>query len=116
MRKKTSDSTSIGTVTGKFIGMSYGVLLLSWLGATVFFAFIYFLLSYFPGNGPDVGVGALERFLNALYFSVITATSTGYGDIVPLGFSRLFAALQSMSSLILLALFVAKFSSRRQEV
>jgi len=51
-----------------------------------------------------------------VYFSVITATGTGYGDIVPLGLSRVFAAIESFSGLLLLAVFVSKLLSRRQDI
>ena len=88
-----------------------------WGGSMVFFALIYTTLSYFPGNGP-VGIddsSVVFRFLNSLYYSIITATNTGYGDIVPLGYSRIFAALQSIIELFLFALFVAKLVSNRQD-
>lgn len=72
------------------------------------------MLSYFPGNGPAGLEGSLvSRFANSLYYSVITATNTGYGDIVPLGYSRIFAALQSVTELFLFALFVSKLVSQR---
>ena len=82
----------------------------------LFFALSYLFLSYFPGHGPSGIEGdLLERLGSSLYYSVITATNTGYGDIVPLGASRALAAIQSISELFLFALFVSKLVSRRQE-
>ncbi len=101
------------------LSLSYVSFFLLWVASTFLFAFFYFFLSYVDGNGPAalVAIGnPVARFLNALYFSAITATSTGYGDIVPAGISKAFAALQSMSSIIILALFVAKFASSKQEI
>ena len=81
------------------------------------FACIYTMLSYVPGHGPTGLDGSLlTRFANSLYYSTITATNTGYGDIVPIGYSRFFAALQSFVELFLFALFVSKLVSSRQDV
>ena len=51
-----------------------------------------------------------------MYFSVITATGTGYGDVVPVGYSRIFASLESFSGLMLLSVFVSKLLSHRQDL
>ncbi|MDP4982321.1 pentapeptide repeat-containing protein [Pseudoalteromonas tunicata] len=48
-------------------------------------------------------------FLNCLYFSVVTFTTLGYGDITPLGFSRLIAAIEAFCGSFTLALFVVVF-------
>jgi hypothetical protein len=99
---------------------SYGSLFIIWCNFTIFFALLYFLFStYAPGHGAIV-LTAIEnpwiRLANGLYYSIITATSTGYGDIVPEGFSKVFAAIQSTFSLFLFAAFVTKLISYRQEV
>ncbi|MDF1881807.1 pentapeptide repeat-containing protein [Sulfurimonas sp. MAG313] len=49
------------------------------------------------------------HFFNALYFSVVTFTTLGYGDISPLGFSRLIAATEAFIGSFTLALFVVVF-------
>ena len=96
--------------------LSYSTLLSLWASSMLFFALSYLFLSYFPGHGPSGIEGdLLERLGSSLYYSVITATNTGYGDIVPLGASRALAAIQSISELFLFALFVSKLVSRRQE-
>ena len=48
-------------------------------------------------------------FLDCLYFSVITFTTLGYGNIVPTEFSRLIAALEAFCGSFILALFVVVF-------
>jgi hypothetical protein len=74
----------------------------------------------------SIGVGALiahERSLSvdlsglvsAMYFSAVTATSVGYGDIVPIGFARVLAIGEGIAGLILFGCVVSKFVSRRQE-
>jgi potassium channel LctB len=62
------------------------------------------------------GVGTdLRGLLSAVYFSAVTATSVGYGDIVPAGAARVLAIGESIAGLILFGCVVSKFVSRRQE-
>ncbi|MDH5436229.1 MAG: potassium channel family protein, partial [Gammaproteobacteria bacterium] len=56
-----------------------------------------------------------RSFIDCLYFSVVTFTTLGYGDIVPLGLTRLFAASEAFIGGFAMALFVvivAKKTSR----
>ncbi|MCZ6634379.1 MAG: pentapeptide repeat-containing protein [bacterium] len=48
----------------------------------------------------------IKIFGYALYFSVVTFTTLGYGDISPIGFSRPFAALEAFNGIILNTLFM----------
>jgi hypothetical protein len=65
-------------------------------------------------GGAGVGTGGWG-LVSAMYFSAVTATSVGYGDIVPTGIARLLAVAESMAGLILFGCVVSKFVSRRQE-
>ena len=98
--------------------LSYGAILGLWFVNILIFASIYVLLSRVPGNGPAAAsdLHPIQSFWDILYFSIITATSTGYGDIVPVGLSRAFAAIESFSGILLFALFVSKLLSRRQDI
>ncbi len=51
----------------------------------------------------------LNALLNSLYFSVVTFTTLGYGDITPIGVSRLVAACEAFCGSFSLALFVVVF-------
>jgi len=98
--------------------LSYPTIFLLWASNVGLFASVFVALSYIPGHGPT-GFDALDlgsRVWNALYFSVITATNTGYGDILPLGFAKLFAAAEAFSGLFLFALFMAKLVSHKQDM
>ena len=50
-----------------------------------------------------------RAFFNSLYFSVVTFTTLGYGDITPISYSRLIAAIEAFSGSFSLALFVVVF-------
>ena len=51
----------------------------------------------------------LFEFLNSLYFSVVTFTTLGYGDISPVGFARFIAAFEAFLGSFTMALFVVVF-------
>ncbi len=55
-------------------------------------------------------------FLSAIYFSFVTATSIGYGDIVPVGGARIIAVAEAVAALLIFGAVVAKFVSHRQDV
>ena len=57
----------------------------------------------------------LNGFASALYFSFVTATSIGYGDIVPVGIARVVAVAEAITGLLIFGAVVAKFVSHRQE-
>lgn len=48
-------------------------------------------------------------FLECLYFSVVTFTTLGYGDLVPIGATRPLAALEAFTGNFTIALFVVVF-------
>jgi rhodanese-related sulfurtransferase len=64
--------------------------------------------------GSPVGTD-LKGFADAIYFSFVTATSVGYGDIVPVGFARAIAVAEAVSALLIFGAVIAKFVSHRQE-
>lgn len=51
----------------------------------------------------------LFEFLNSIYFSVVTFTTLGYGDISPVGFARFIAAFEAFLGSFTMALFVVVF-------
>src|SRR6266852_1804952 len=98
---------------------SVGSLFRLWIEIVAVFAVVYWLLDWFTPPALLSGGGPLAAdaggFLSALYFSAVTATSVGYGDIVPTGPARAFAIVESAAGLILFGCVVSKFVSRRQE-
>jgi len=51
----------------------------------------------------------LFNYLQCLYFSVVTFTTLGYGDYIPIGMSRVISALEAFTGSFTIALFVVVF-------
>jgi hypothetical protein len=99
---------------------SVGALFRLWIVIVIGFAVAYWALaSASPGfallsNGAPIA-SDVRGLLPALYFSAVTATSIGYGDIVPAGGARVLAVGEGIAGLILFGCVVSKFVSRRQD-
>lgn len=97
---------------------SYVALLLLWVSVVAWFAVLYTAASYVPdGHGLTKlePLPLLLRFGNSLYFSIVTATGLGYGDLAPLGLSKWLASAEAMFGVVVLALFVTKLLSHRHD-
>ncbi len=94
-------------------------LFLIWIG-TVLLAGVAYWLAALAGEhglvegGRPVDVD-LKGLASAIYFSFVTATSIGYGDIVPVGIGRAIAIAEAVMALLVFGAVVAKFVSHRQE-
>ena len=73
----------------------------------------YYFLTLTGHGGLKDAIGSVD-YWDALYFSVVTFTSLGYGDISPIGAARLVACVEVMLGLALFGLAVAKVSAARQ--
>ena len=47
------------------------------------------------------------RFLNALYYSLVTFTTLGYGDMHPTGWLKALSAIEALTGAVFMALIVA---------
>lgn len=98
---------------------SYGVLIGIWLGMVLGLGTLYWLLT------PSILGGLLEAgepisfdlhgLVTAIYFSFVTATSIGFGDVVPVGVVRALAVLEGATGLLIFGCIVSKLVSRRQD-
>jgi hypothetical protein len=98
---------------------STGRILAVWAGMIGLCALIYWLAGWLPGHGllaagRPVGPG-LRELPTAVYFSLVTATSVGYGDVVPQGAIRIVAVVEATLGLLLFGVLISKLVSRRQE-
>lgn len=99
--------------------LPYRMLFLMWSTLVIAFAAAYFMVHTFTqGHGlePLQTENSLLVLGNSLYFSIITATTVGYGDLLPQGLAKVFAAIQAISSFFLMTIFVSKLVSYRQEL
>jgi len=90
-----------------------------WIATVVGCGVIYWVFELLQNHALEANGAPLTHdvrgFLAALYFSAVTATSVGYGDIVPTGFARLLAIGESIAGLVLFGMLISRFVSRRQE-
>jgi hypothetical protein len=112
-----SSSRLLSKIVDLFCG--YGeeplkIIAFTWL-AIMIYAVIY-LFSGLNYAGEvikfDMSAGVSENIshlLDTLYFSIITFTTLGYGDITPQGFSRFLASTEALMGSFSLALFVVVF-------
>ncbi len=52
------------------------------------------------------------NFFEALYFSVVTFTTVGYGDLAPIGFSRLIASFECFCGIFIMPIFVISLAKK----
>jgi hypothetical protein len=91
-----------------------------WLAVIVACGAAYWLIDL-SGAAGLVEAGArvgtnLRGLLTAIYFSFITATSVGYGDVLPVGATRMLAVAEAVAGLLIFGLLIAKFVSYRQDM
>lgn len=94
-------------------------LFLFWL-AMVLSCSVAYWLGMLSGLAPLIEHGAPldggpAGLATAIYFSFVTATSVGYGDVLPGGPARALAVAEAVAGLLIFGAVVAKFVSRRQE-
>lgn len=90
-----------------------------WIAIVVGCGVVYWVLARtgsaaLMSNGAPLTTGG-SGLVAAVYFSAVTATSVGYGDIVPTGIARIVAIGEGIAGLILFGCVVSKFVSRRQD-
>jgi hypothetical protein len=94
-------------------------LFLVWIGTVLLCGFAYWVGALLGEHGliegnQTLGTG-IHGLASALYFSFVTATSVGYGDVLPVGFARLIAVVEAVTTLLIFGAVIAKFVSHRQD-
>lgn len=98
-------------------GVTFGWLVAALSVTILVFAGGYWLLAHL---GPGFLVFTYDttdrpNFVDTVYFSIVTISSLGYGDIRPVGAARLLVGLEVIVGLAFFGLLVAKISSVKQD-
>lgn len=80
------------------------------------FAGAYCLLTiYFPCIGKLESDKSCIDFFSCTYFSIVTISSLGYGDILPFGLCRFLACAEVLIGFLFFGIIVGKLSTAKQE-
>jgi hypothetical protein len=97
----------------KGVGDRRGSIILAFIALNIFFMIILFARLYQlnglvqpPGECGEAA-GCPVAFWNAVYFSIITWTTVGYGDFSPTPSSRIFAATEALSGYLIMSLIIS---------
>jgi potassium channel LctB len=104
-------------VNSWFDKLSFAAILVVWITLVFFFGLAYYFLS--SGNTYlhyNPAQGAVQGIFNHVYFSFITATTTGFGDIIPMGYFKVIAIVEVIFGFLLLAVVTSKFVSIKQNI
>jgi hypothetical protein len=108
-----------GALVDLFERRSTADLVWLWLGTIVACALMYWLLTLwglaFLREGDRRILADVPGLFTALYFSFVTATSVGFGDVVPVDAARVVAIAEAVVGLLMFGAVVSKLVSRRQE-
>jgi Ion channel len=99
--------------------LSYARLIGVWLGMVFGLGIVYWLIGQTSLGALRESdrplAGGVHGLVTAFYFSLVTATSIGFGDVVPVGLLRLVAVLEGGAALLVFGCLVSKLVSRHQE-
>jgi len=90
-------------------------LALIWLAVILICAGIYWLVGLLGHPSLVERNQPVRSLADAIYFSLVTATSVGYGDLLPVGAVRAVAVAEAVAGLLIFGALIAKFVSRRQD-
>lgn len=82
--------------------------LYNYIEVLIWFAALYAATGTFKDGKLDA--------LSALYFSGVTALTIGYGDIVPIGATRMWVLAESLSGVLILVILLARMIGSAQQV
>ena len=88
------------TVRSKIISVILGIIFLHLLEILIF-AVAFMVMDAKPYMGYLKGIEG--GYLAYVYFSLVTYTTVGYGDIVPVGHMRFLTAVEALGGIVLVA-------------
>ena len=85
-------------------------------GTVIVFGVLYhYLTQYDHGIGRDNEALDNATVFTGIYFSIVTISSLGYGDMHPMGISKVLACLEVLFGLVMIGVMIAKVTSYRVE-
>ena len=95
---------------------SFWNILLIWVIVIAVFGIIYYFFSNSQMYLLNVSTQQpINSLMDTVYFSFVTATTTGFGDILPVGIFKIMAMFEVIGVLLLLALVTSKLVSIKQD-
>jgi Ion channel len=73
------------------------------------FAAVYRVVGIQDNTGPAAAVS--HAFADALYYSVVTFTTLGYGDFYPVGVGRVLAGIEALTGYVILGILASTAAS-----
>ncbi len=111
------DKSNQRRVTTWFDRFGFLHILVIWSAIITVFGLSYFLFSGSESSlYSNIDKTNVTSMSDAVYFSFITATSTGFGDIVPKGGFKIVSIFEVVFGLMLLAFVTSKLVSIKQDV
>ena len=88
--------------------------ILFFVAVVIFFGIAYTLLTP-TGHGIGQNFKPLSdiTLFTGIYFSIVTISSLGYGDMHPMGFSKALICVEVLMGLAMIGIMIAKVTSRR---
>ncbi len=119
-RPRRSRSVELGNaILDRIEERSTSELFALWLALAAVSGLLYWIIGLLPGHGLTANGRPIpfdvSGLLTAVYFSFVSITSVGYGDVLPHGLSRALAIVEAALGLLVFGALVSKFVSRRQE-
>ena len=96
-------------VPAYFNRLTFTTIFLLWVLVMFGFGYLYYTLDQ---NSPVLTTltGDTPTLADSLYFSFVTATTIGYGDIIPVSYGRLLVVIEILLSLLLYGVVISKLT------
>jgi hypothetical protein len=118
-RRRPSPTGTGMAVIVRLTDRPFGWIFRLWIWLVLVCAALFWTGGWLPGGAlREQGTAIRPDSAGAwtsLYFSLVTATSVGYGDVVPIGAARSLAVAESVAALLIFGCLISKIVSRRQE-